>query len=395
MVESILDECRRMIKEKMIYVIIFIIPIIVNLLLGFEFSYDQIQHIPMAIIDQDNSTLSRKIVQSFSENEIFDVKYYIDDPNQMKKLLDDSTVKVGMIIPKDFYSDVTELKSPTVLMLYDGSHMSIASAAKSRATEILLTLKVGATRKVLSGKLGVPADVSAKLAQPITFSNRFLYNPTKSFKNFLTPGFGVAIVQTAIVLMAVVSIRRKKVTGDFLDKYAHVLGKIIFYAVLGTLSLMMCIAIQSLIFKVPFRGSYFAALILSTAFAFAVSSFAILVSVWVGEKMLCTLIVAILFIPNTIMVGYTWPVLSMPMIYKHVANCLPFYHYADNIRDLFLKGSSLANCYNDLVWFLIYTLICLIFIGLGTYVRLGHFTLINKARLRKDGEKNAILERSL
>lgn len=394
MVESILDEYRRMLNGKMIFSIIFIIPIIVNLLLGYEFSYDQIQHIPMAIIDQDNSTLSRTIIRSFSENEIFDVKYYIDDPNEMKKLLDNSTVRVGMIIPKDFYSDVTKLNSPTILMLYDGSHMSIASAAKTRATEILLTTKVGATRKVLSGKLSLPADVSAKLAQPVTFSNRFLYNPTKSFKNFLTPGFGVAIVQTAIVLMAVVSIRRKRVTGDFLDKYAHVLGKVLFYSLLGTLSLMICILIQSLIFKVPYRGSYLTALILSLLFALAVSSFAILVSVWVGEKMLCTLIVAVLFIPNTIMVGYTWPVMAMPSIYKSIANCLPFYHYADNIRDLFLKGSTLSSCYSDIVWFLIFTLICLIFIGLGTYVRLGHFTLINKITLRKDGGKNAVFERS-
>ncbi|WP_094549426.1 ABC transporter permease [Petroclostridium xylanilyticum] len=347
---TIAKEWNTAVKEKMILIVLIVIPLLVNILLGYEFSGDQIQHIPMAVMDQDNSSLSRMIVQQFSESEIFNVQYYVDTSMELKNLLDDSMVRVGMIIPKGFGKDVIELRSPTILMLYDGSHMSIVSAAKTRASEILLTLKTGILIRILQGKLNLHSDMAQKMALAISFNNRILYNPAKSFKNFLTPGFGAAIVQTAIALMTAVAVKNHELEQNLRKRLGYVLGKIIFYSGLGFLSLTINIYIQNKVFNIPFRGKISHALVLSFVFALSVAAFGIMVSTWIRNEMVATAINAVIFIPSTIMAGYTWPVLSMPQPYQLAATFLPFYHYGDNVRDLFLKGIPLENMMQDIAW---------------------------------------------
>ncbi len=394
MFKAIKKEWNVMIHEKMILLILIIIPLMVNILLGVQFSNNQIQHVPMVILDQDNSSISRMITQQFVENESFDVKYFVDTSMEVKKLMDNSSARVGMIVPKDFNKDITQLRSPKILMLYDGSHMSMASTAKAKASEILLTLKTGVLIKLLEGKLNISQDTAHKMALSLTFSNRTLYNPAKSFKNFLNPGFGVAIVQSAIALLAAVAIRKNEIDNIKRNRLGYILGKVSFYSIVGWISLMMSILIQIKIFNIPFRGDLIDTMILSFFFALSVSVFGILISAWIRNEMIATVISAILFVPSTIMVGYTWPILSMPKPYQVVATFHPFYHYVDNIRDLFLKGIPLSNIIPDILWFIEFSGIILLIAVIGVF-RLKIDPSKRSMTDEKEGEECAISKGSV
>ncbi|MCX7711914.1 MAG: ABC transporter permease [Clostridia bacterium] len=354
------NEWNIMMKEKMILIVILMIPIAVNFVFGVEFSNDQIRNIPMAVLDMDNSSLSRMVTQQFIENETFSVRYYPKNSDEMKRLLDESRARVGMIIPKDFGKEVKELKSPTVLMLYDGSHISLASTAKVKASEILMTLKAGTFIKLLEGKLNLPKDAAERMALSIKFTSRTLYNPAKSFKYFFNPGLATAIVQTGIALMTAVAIRREELQRSRKKRIGYVLGKAIFYSVLGTISFIICILIQNKVFDIPFRGSFIGAVVLSTALAIAVTVFGLFVSLVISNKLLATTVNAVLFIPNMIIVGYTWPYISLPKLYQIVAPCFPFYHYVNNLRNLFLAGEPLNFLIKDFEWFGIFISIILV-----------------------------------
>jgi len=62
--KAFLGSCRNewlmAVRQKMIFIVLFIIPILVNLLLGFELSQNQIKNIPMAVCDMDNSSIGFK-----------------------------------------------------------------------------------------------------------------------------------------------------------------------------------------------------------------------------------------------------------------------------------------------------------------------------------------------
>ncbi|MGE5678064.1 MAG: ABC transporter permease, partial [Pseudomonadota bacterium] len=281
MINSIKEETEQLLHNRMLIIVLFIIPIAANLLIGWVFQSSVIRHIPMAIVDYDRSSLSRTIIQNFSESDTFSVEYMLQDEDTLKRLLEEEKVKVGMVIPGNFSQDVTMLRSPNVLMIYDGSSMPVASTAKSKASEILMTLKTGAAMKLIGGKLSLPPDVAKKTALTIIFKNRFIYNPAKSYAYTLNPVLGAAAVQSAIVLMGAVCIRKEKLSEGLKKNLGYIAGKVAFYGILGTASLMCSVFIQHVIFAVPLKSSALSVMVLCLFMAVAEAACAVMISVWV------------------------------------------------------------------------------------------------------------------
>ncbi len=389
MIDSIKEELGQLLHNRMLIIVLFMIPIAANLLIGWVFQSSVIRHIPMAIVDYDRSSLSRTIIQQFSENDTFSVEYMLQDEDTLKKLMEEGTAKVGMVIPEDFSQDVTMLRSPNVLMIYDGSSMPVASTAKSKASEILLTLKTGAAMKLIGGKLAVPSEVARKTALSISFKNRFLYNPAKSYTYTLNPGLGAATVQSAIVLMGVVCIRKEKLREGLRKNLGYIAGKIAFYGIMGTASLLCSVSIQHLIFKVPMKVAASSVMVLCLFMAVAEAACAVMISVWVHERMFASMVVAVLFIPSAALGGYTWPRLSMPAAYQSLAYILPFAHFGDSLRNLLLKGIPLGVLIPELKWFTGYTAVCFALAALGVWAwNLPLFT--GETVLTKGGRTNEV-----
>ncbi|HHV56323.1 MAG TPA: ABC transporter permease [Firmicutes bacterium] len=344
------------VRQKTAFLVLFVIPFLVNLMLGYELRENQIKNIPMAVVDMDNSTLSRTVVRYFAENEVFDARYFPDNTQDMEALFRQNKARVAMMIPPDFEKDVAELRSPTILMIYDGSQLPVAAAAKSRASEILLTLKTGVLLQQIQARLGVPENMAQKMALAVNFSYRTLYNPTRGYKNFLNLGLCAALIQSGIGIMAVSSVRSSELVKPALGRMGYVLGKVAFYGGLGWLSLIMTLVIQNSLFQIPFRGPFRDAVLLSAALSFSVAALGVMISAWLRSSLPATVLAAVLLVPDTVLAGYTWPVLAMPAVYQKAVRFLPFTHFADNQRDLMLKGLSAVHMYQDLRWFLSFTL---------------------------------------
>jgi ABC-2 type transport system permease protein len=352
--ESFLEESKKLKTDRMILLIALIIPIIVNLLVGWELSKGVMDYIPLGVVDEDNSPLSRQLIQYFADNETFALTYYAQNQEELQELISQSKIKAGLVIPSHFSEDVTSLRSPSVLMIYDGSHMSITSVAKAKASEILLTMRTGAAIKQLEGRLLMTEDEAYQTAMPIAFETRTLYNPAKNFNYFMTPGYGTIICQTGIGLTAVLCItsmpKRKK--QDILH---YISGKVLFYGGLGSIAFIINILVQVLLFKIPCRGFLVIAFFFSILLAMAVAAMAVAVSAWMPKRTIAIAAIGLLLLPNSVMAGYTWPLISMSAFYQKTAYLIPFYHYGDNIRDLFLKG-SMQHPLSDILFFLVFIL---------------------------------------
>ncbi len=361
-IKSFKEECIVFLTNKMNLFMLFALPILCVILLGVELSKGVISDIPIAVINYDNSDFSRQLVETFDKNETFNVTCYPDNEDELERLMKNSKARVGLIIPKNFYNDIVDLKSPTVLMVYDGSHMSITSTAKAKATEILLTYKAGATIQQLTARLGISFKEAYNITQAFQFNNRMLYNSSKSFKDFLAPILLAGYIQAALALVATVSINQNVFKVEKVERLGYASGKIIFYTLCGSLSYIVCIILQVSIFHVPFRGSLFSVLVLSIALCFSVSAFCVLISTVFKNKIIALTAGAVVFIPNSITAGTTWPLISMPSGYQSFAKFVPFTHYADNIRDVYLKGISVQQLTNDVVYLLVFGVIALIVI---------------------------------
>lgn len=360
LIKSFKEEAKCLLTNKINVLILFILPVIFVFMLGFELSGGVIENIPIAVVNYDNSSFSRQLVDAFDKSETFNVAYYAENEVELEELMRNGKASAGLIIPENFYSDIASLRSPTVLMVYDGSSMSVTSVAKAKATEILLTYKAGAAINHLKARLNLSYREAYNICQALQLNTRMLYNPSKNFNYFLSPVLIAGYIQAAIALVASISVNHEIYREPAGKRLGYTSGKIMFYTLCGSLSFILCIALQVLIFRLPFKGSILSALILIFMISFAVSSFSVLISAVIKNRMVALVGGAVIFIPNSVMAGTTWPVISMPPGYQSFAAYMPFAHYANNIRKIYLQGLPMNQIMSDVSYMLIFSMAVLI-----------------------------------
>lgn len=333
-------------------VLIFILPLAVNLAACMMLSSHQIGEIPMGVYLGDNSSLSRTIIEEFDKSQHFQLILFASSPAELESSLNRGDIAFGLIIPDDFYKQIKGNESPSIMTLVDGTRLSIASFAKVASSEILLGVKNELLVEKLNVTDGMTLDEAETLAKSISFETRLLHNPTKDYLAFLMPGLMTSLVQVGIALSAAAT----EWMGGCPRNRKEILLKAGAYALAGTVSITMILVVQTIGFSVPLKGSAMIVLLLTSVFTFAVASMALMISAGLSDKVLACQIAAVYFIPSTILSGYSWPISSMPEPYHYLAPLLPFTHYGATLRDILLKGST-DGLLQDLMILTVFSLI--------------------------------------
>lgn len=349
MKEKIVDFIHLGLKIKNLFfsfLFVFGIPVLCSFILGYQMKYHQIQHIPTIIVDHDNSQFSQMLIKEIKTNEIFDVTYYSERDEDVKDLIDQEKARVGVIIPQSFSKDLVSGNAPKVLIFYDGSQMSVTSAAKSRMDEILLTIKTAYLKNIVEGKLGVMPEVSKNYVLPMYFTYRLLNNPTKNYISFLIPGMIISLIQVSLVMLGVDIVRKDE------KNYLWLWIKGIIGGLLGVLSIWASLGIQVKYFAVPFRGTVTGGIILTALYCIGLVNYGVLVRLILPEKIAALQVSAISILPTSILAGFTFPILAMPEFFKNLSKILPFLYYGEAMRDLTLKDISIDYIMPQINWML-------------------------------------------
>ena len=352
MKDKIFNFMKIVLKLKGVFIFIFfifIIPITCSFILGNEMHEGEIKNIPTIIVDHDNSSYSQMLIKEIKHNEIFNVNNYGENDYDVKTSIEKGKASVGVIIPQSFSKDLTEGNAPKVLVFYDGSQMSITSAAKSRMDEILLSIKTAYIQETMQGKLGIMPEVSRNYMLPMYFNYRILNNPARNYSNFLNIGMLISITQVCIVMLGAVIPKKEKY-------YLSIWIKSILAGLAGTASTLLTLWIQVKYFGVPFRGTPKEVIILTTLFSIAIANYGVLVRLIITQELFSIQVSAVTVLPTSVLGGYTFPLLAMPKFFQDLSAILPFVHYADPMRRLFLVGIEMKYIVPEIIWFVKFTL---------------------------------------
>lgn len=331
-------------KSLMIFLLVIVIPFFTSIILGYEMKENIIRNIPAVVSDRDNSSFSRMLIEEIKNNDIFNVRYYVDNDSDIEYLIKQNRAYVGVIIPRGFSNDLKTYHAPRVMVVYDGSKMSVVSAAKTKLNEILLTYKAAYLKKILEGKLNVVPEESLKQIQPVSVTYRVLYNPAKNYRNFLLPGMLIAVLQVGLVIMGVDRCRENN------SRFLTILKTNILWGVFGTFSILMTLGIQFIFFELPYKGSFFAGSIVTFFYAVAMVAFGMMFGLLIPDRTFATQVACVLVIPSSILGGYTYPLSAMPVFFQKFGWMLAYTHYAECIRDLCMKPLSFAYVMPEIAW---------------------------------------------
>ena len=354
--KMIISEIKSLIKQPMILFVLFAGPILLTFYLGGVYVHDYIEDIPIAVLDEDNSSMSRSIIQYFDENERFYVKYYCTSPQDLKEKIDSRKVYMGVYIPHDFYKDISNLESSAVLILVDGTNIVIGNNAYASAASIVQTVAAGAQIKLLQAKDLLPGQAK-NMALTFQFNERILYDPGLTYMNYLILGFVAVFLQQVMVSSLGLSVLED---GEELAQghtFLKLFIKVCLFTLISVTATFISIGITNRVFNVPVRGNISTALLMCIVFAFAVSCPAVLLASITKDKLKLYQLSFMLSLPTFVSSGYVWPQDQMPAFLPVVIKVLwPLIYFHKPFADVIFKGVPFTTVSQDFYEMLIYTL---------------------------------------
>lgn len=302
----------------------------------------EVEHMPVAVIDQDASASSRTLAEVFDLSEAFDVAYVSTDPDEALRLLRAGQAGMALIIPSDFENAYRTASNPQLQLLVDGTNSNTAANARNYALEIVRRFELQAPRR-----LGIDSHVSA-VAVP-----RIWYNPEQTTTAFMALSMIALAGMMVGVIHPAASIVREKERGTIEQLLVTPIRTGELFAaktmpawMMGTLSLFPSLLIIDW-FNVPLRGSFLLFLVLTGIFLLSAIALGVLIATISRTLQQALLLAFFGLFPIMFLSGSLTPVESMPAALQFLSLGSPLRYYMEIILGIFLKGAGWRELWQE------------------------------------------------
>ncbi|MFQ5720980.1 MAG: ABC transporter permease, partial [Candidatus Aminicenantales bacterium] len=308
-------EVLHIIRDPRSLYLALILPVALLILFGFAITFD-LHHLPIGIVDQDRTSLSRDLISSLSSSEYFTIRFIKNNYSGLEPLLEEGKVKLILAFPPQFSGHFARGEKPYLQLLIDGSDNNTAQVALGYLSRLIQTFSI----KKLAEKLKEQSPLHQGAIPPIRPQPRIWYNPELKSANFIIPGLIAVVMMVLTVLLTSLTIAREWETGTMEQLIITpakaseiIIGKVTPYLFLGYLQISLVILIGTILFSVPFKGSLILLGFASGIFLVCGLGIGLLVST-VSKSQQLAFMLSIIFtlLPSFLLSGFIFPISSMP-----------------------------------------------------------------------------------
>lgn len=354
-------------RDRKMLPIVLIAPVIQLVLLGYAANLD-VRHVPTALMDRDNSSISRELSERFFSTDYFERADSVNTPSEAEAALLSGEVQAVLVIPTDFSRDLLRREPAQLQLLIDGANSTTGTSLLNYANVIVQEYQ----RELLARGLGpgagraasAIADLSGSGGIPVEVVPRIWYNPELESKNFMVPGILALLLMVITMLLSSLAIVKEKELGTLeqlnvtpIKPRQLIIGKLIPFVVIGFIDVLLVVAVSRFLFQVPFRGSLPLLLGSSLLFLATTLGLGLLIStVSENQQQAMTTSVFFVMVPMFFLSGFAFPIESMPQSIQYVTYLLPLRYYFVIIRGIFLKGAGVMELWNELLALVVFGL---------------------------------------
>lgn len=355
-------EFRELIRNWKGFLLSIIAPLMLFFLMAYGFPLD-VKNVPMVILDEDKSNISRNLIDEFNNSGIFDVKGLVENHDEMDRVIRAGEIKACVVIPRGFSRDMTKGRPQSLQVLIDAMYPNRAAIIGGYVDMAIDSFNY----KILNIFLDKKTKVSNRRDIPVTIFISPWFNPTLRSEDFIIPGIMAIILVFFPPIVAAISVTKEKETGSILNMYCspvtkaeYLIGKMIPHIVLAYFNFLLYLFFALKIFHVPLNGSPLLLLAVTLIYVVTIMGIGLFVAILVNTQIAAIIIVGIIAFVLTFMYsGFMLPVICLDENARAVAGVLPPTYYMDFIRKLMIKGIGLNYLWHDIT--------ALVFIGFSLY----------------------------
>lgn len=354
-------EWREIVRDRLFLSLAFVVPSMLMLLFGYGLSLD-VEDIPLAIVDYDNTALSRDYAYRFIDSRYFDFRGYSRNEAALATQLSTNSLRAYLVIPEHFERNLLSGQPATVQTMLDGTFPSRTETTKGYVIAINAAYSQERLAMFLSATKGVSAQAAAAALSPVKFNVRYLYNQSLLSVWSIAPKLIMVILMVSPPFLTALGVVREKERGSIYNIYAStvsrgefLLGKIAPYVGISLVNAIVLWVLATFLFGAPFKGDFFFYLFATLIYVICTTGIGLVVSVVVRTQVAAMVVTAIVtMVPAALYSGVLIPIPSLSNGAQVAAHLLPSMYYTNIVTSSFLKGAGMATLWGDVLVLSIY-----------------------------------------
>ncbi|MDD5088817.1 MAG: ABC transporter permease [bacterium] len=341
-------EFRQTLRDSVMLRVILIMPLMQLLLLSYAMTTD-LENVRIAVLDEDHSAESRRLTESFFQNETFIPSDDAVSEKDLAARLETRQVDLTLHIPHGYAADIASGNPATVGIVVDGENSNAAARSMGYAEAVVRTEAM----RLLDQKLLANPERQPHL---IEAESRFFYNPELISQYYMVPAILVILITVISAMLTGMAVVREKEIGTLeqllvtpLSSGQIIAGKLAPFAIIAFIELAFATTVAVVWFNVPVVGSLALFALCAMIYLLVTLGGGLLAST-VSETQQQAMLVVWFFLMFGIMTsGVFYPIENMPRWIYYLTFLNPMRFFMAITRGIFLKGAELADIVPNLI----------------------------------------------
>src|SRR5215217_3736821 len=203
----LIKEFIQVFRDKRTRFLLFGPPVIQMLVFGYAATLE-IRHIPTAVLDYDNSQVSRDLLSRLVASPYFDVRKHVSHSGQIGDLIDRGEVTVALQINAGFAQDLRKGQTARLQVIVDSSNSNTALIAVGYVNQIAARFAQEFQREHLSAR----SPLIQSRMPSVVLDRRPWFNTDLDSQWFFVPGvIGNLILIMVVSLTAFAVVREREI----------------------------------------------------------------------------------------------------------------------------------------------------------------------------------------
>ena len=294
--------------------------------------------LPVAVCDQDGSSLSREWIRKMNALPSVQAGPFVTSPAEGLSLLKQGKVYGLIIIPDNTEYDILRNRSTQITIYIDGQHMPAGSVLKRDLAELGTSIWETYYKNILE-RSNIPASATQELSSTLSIDLRSAGNPSINYRLFLIHGFLPVLIQLVSLVYMVFRMKNRHQAEELGTVFRLIIPAFLWTWLICCTMVFVLRRIEAVPSQCPFLllcGAYLCFMLCCTALALFISGLC-------DDQLQSLMCVSALCSPAFAFSGVTFPLSAMPFFGKFWAGLLPSTHLLNLETAINQLGASSAD----------------------------------------------------
>ncbi|MBB3701963.1 ABC transporter permease [Alloprevotella rava] len=323
-------ELKKVFQDKGVLIFFILVPLAYPLLYAFIYNNEVIREVPTAVVDYDNTALSRQYIRNVDATPDVHIVAHCTSMAEAEQLIKNREVYGIVRIPSDFTRNINTMQQAHVGVYADMSGLLYYKALLLANTNV--SLAMNADIKV-QRKPSTTVEQDKVTQMPIRYEQVDLYNPQTGFAAFLIPAVLILVLQQTLVLGVGLSAgtdnesnryrELQPINSHFNGMLRIVFGKGFAYLLVYLWNIAFVLEVVPRIFCLPQIGNPLDLWLIAIPFLLAIIFMAMTVTFLIRQRETGFMLIVFASVPLLFLSGVSWPGVSIPTFWKYVSYLFP------------------------------------------------------------------------